>query len=84
MPVDLDAVIAARSPGALVEATLFGRSVKFAPLTIGILSRIQRGDFENGFAELVPDAEERTALDAIPIDSLDAVLTAVYGPVVGK
>jgi hypothetical protein len=85
VPVDLDAVLAARSPAAPVEATLGGQTIKFCPLTVEALGHVLAGRFDQAFAELVPDPEQRACVNRIPVSSLDGVLLAVYGDaLVGK
>lgn len=84
MAVDLDAVLASRAPGVFIEATLGGATIKFAPLTILALADISAGKLELGLAAIIPDAEQRRAVEALPIDALDSILTAVYGNILGK
>lgn len=79
MPIDLDSVLASRDPGTMREATLGGLSIKFAPLTLGILADLSSGRIEKALAAMVPDEDGRSVLAPLPISSLDAVLVAVYG-----
>jgi hypothetical protein len=83
--VDLDAILAARGPDAIREATLRGRTIKWKPLTVKAAALLNANKFDEGFRELLenPD-QDLAAVNDLPVDILDTMLAQIYGDQLGK
>jgi hypothetical protein len=84
MAVDLDAILSARGPDALIEATLNGRSIKFKAMTVKAAAKINANKFDEGFIELLDDPADWQRIEQLPVDILDTLLGQLYGDQLGK